>query len=419
MITKAQGRASAHTLSTQRKHITLDVVKRLAPGHMVWDAPSRKSPGIAGFAVRCQRRDKVYMLKTRVNGRIRRFTIGKHGDPWTPDMARKEASAIKSAIAAGKDPAAERDAAKSAPTIRDVAEMFLTEHVEAKLRPKTAASYMDLFNRLILPKLGRHLAANVTEADLATFHHGMRGTPRQANLCIAVASKMFAWAETRGYRPRGSNPCVGIERFKEGKRERFLSTAEFGRLGATLAESERGEAQEDAFVIAAIRLLVFTGARLGEVLSLKWDYVDFERGMLNLPESKTGSKTIHLNAPALQILSDLGRVEDNPFVFPGRRKGRALVNIQRPWEHIRKRAGLEGVRLHDLRHSYASVAVAGGGSLPMIGKLLGHAQSATTERYAHLADDPVRQVNEDAGRAIEAAMALDKNSDVVKLRQDN
>lgn len=416
----ASGKKSAHTLAAQRKHITLDVIKRLKPGQIVWDAPSKKSPGVAGFANRCQRRDKVYMLKARINGRIRYFTIGKHGDPWTPTQARNRASAIKSVIADGKDPARERDTAKEAPIVSDVAEMFLDEHVEAKLKPKTAADYRKMFSRLILPKIGMHKAANITESDMASFHHGLRKTPRQANLCLAITSKMFTWAEKRGYRSKGSNPCTGIERFKEGKPKRFLSMIEFGRLGSELIAAEQGDTRESPFTVGAIRLLLFTGARVGEVLSLKWEHVDFERGMLHLPDSKTGEKTIYLNAPSLQLLSDLPRLKGNPYAFPGRRKGEPLSSIQRPWELIRKRADLEGVRLHDLRHSYASVAVAGGGSLPMIGKLLGHRQSSTTERYAHLADDPndpVRQLNEQAGGAIAAAMSPDPDKgEVVKLR---
>ena len=185
--------------------------------------------------------------------------------------------------------------------------------------------------------------------------------------------------------------------------ERFLATEELARLGAVLSEAER-TATELPSVIAAIRLLIFTGARLGEILSLQWRDVDFERACLRLPESKTGAKVIHLNAPAMEVLNGLAREEGNPWVIAGRLPGKPLVNLRRPWHRIREAAGLEDVRLHDLRHSFASVGVTSGLSLPMIGALLGHAQPATTARYAHLAADPLKQAADLIGDRIAAAM---------------
>ena len=164
-----------------------------------------------------------------------------------------------------------------------------------------------------------------------------------------------------------------------------------------------------------MRLLVFTGARLSEVLNLRWQDVDVERAKLWLPDSKTGRKALYLSAPALQVLADLPRLDGNPHVICGDKPGARLVNIQKPWRRIRARAGLEDVRLHDLRHSFASVAAAGGLSLPMIGKLLGHTQAATTQRYAHLAADPVRAANEAIGQRIAAMMKGGAGSDVVTL----
>ena len=204
-----------------------------------------------------------------------------------------------------------------------------------------------------------------------------------ANKCLALLSKMFNMAERWGMRPDGTNPCRHVDKYRSQPRERFLSEQELARLAEVLAEVA-GDGSETPFTVAAVRLLVFTGARLGEILSLRWEYVDFDNAMLFLPESKTGKKVIYLSAPALEVLTNIPRIESNPYAICGEKDGAHLVNLQKPWTRIRKRAGLENVRIHDLRHSFASVAASGGLSLPMIGKLLGHTQAATTQRYAHL-----------------------------------
>jgi integrase len=196
---------------------------------------------------------------------------------------------------------------------------------------------------------------------------------------------MMNLAERWGMRPDGSNPCRHVEKFAERKRERMLSAEELGRLGGALADYNGSP-----YVVAAVKLLVFTGARLSEVLGLRWDWVDFSRGEARLPDSKTGAKTLHLPPPALAVLSALPRMDGNPHVICGRVEGAALVNLEKPWRQIRKSADLDGVRLHDLRHAFASVAASAGMGLPIIGKMLGHAQAATTARYAHLASDPVK-----------------------------
>ena len=231
----------------------------------------------------------------------------------------------------------------------------------------------------------------------------MRATPGAANRTLALLSKMFNLAEKWGLRPDGSNPCRHIEKYPERRIDRFLSNAELADLGKVLAEDEYGRTELPSS-IAAIRLLLFTGCRLSEILTLRWEHVDFENQYLRLPESKTGPKLVYLSPPALDLLSDLKREDDNPFVILGRKPGTHQVNLRKPWGRIRKKAGLEDVRIHDLRHSFASMAVAGGLSLPVIGALLGHSQPATTARYAHLADDPLRQAANIAGGRIAAAM---------------
>jgi len=210
---------------------------------------------------------------------------------------------------------------------------------------------------------------------------------------------MFTLAEKWGERPDGSNPCRHVEKYAELKRERMLSTDEFGRLAEALREPGHSP-----YVVAAIKLLIFTGARLSEVLGLKWDYIDIDRGEARLPDSKTGAKTLHLPAPALAVLAGVPPMAGNPFVIVGHIRGAHLVNIEKPWRGIRKAAELDGVRIHDLRHAFASVAASSGMGLPIIGKMLGHTQAATTHRYAHLASDPVKAAAATTAGRIAAAM---------------
>jgi integrase len=227
---------------------------------------------------------------------------------------------------------------------------------------------------------------------------------KQANSTLAMLSKLFGWAEKHGLRPDGSNPCRHVDKYREGRRERFLSQAELASLGDALREAEQDK-RCSQWVIAAIRLLIFTGARRNEILTLRWEHVSGEHGCLMLPDSKTGRKAVHLSPPALDVLHTIPRLEGNPYVICGEKPGRHLVNLEKPWRRIRKAAKLDDVRLHDLRHSFASVAASGGQSLVVIGKMLGHSQPATTARYAHLADDPVKAASDAVGRHIAAAMA--------------
>ncbi len=214
---------------------------------------------------------------------------------------------------------------------------------------------------------------------------------------------MFNLAEVWGWRQDRSNPVRHIEKYKEERRERFLSGEEFVRLGEALTNAATEET-ESPHLIAAIRLLLLTGARLSEILTLRWDQVDFPQRLLKLSDSKTGAKTIWLNPPALEILTAVPRIKGNPFVIAGGRNGARLVNIHKPWARICARAGLSDLRIHDLRHSYASVAVNAGIGLYLTGTLLGHLRNTTTERYAHLADDPIRNANELVGKHIAHVM---------------
>jgi len=379
---------------------TVDTVRPSDTDIYLWDDE------LSGFGLKVTPAGrKVYLVQYRLGGRkgrTRRVTIGKHGD-LTPTTARAEAKRLLGEIAVGRDPASERDKAKADTTLAVVLDQFMSEHVKSKRKASTAREYERIAKLYIVPRIGRRSISEITRQDIAKLHHELRDKPYQANRTLALLSKFFNWAEKHGLRPDGSNPCRHVEKYPESRRERFLSEAELARLGDAL----RTAAQEEIatpWAIAAIRLLTFTGARLGEILALKWDYVDQERGLLMLPDSKTGKKVIRLNAPARKALEGTPRLEANPYVICGKKTGQHLVNLERPWRRIRNIAHLEDVRLHDLRHSFASVAAAGGQSLIVIGKMLGHSQPATTARYAHLADDPVRVACDAVGERIATAM---------------
>lgn len=393
--------------------ITKRRVEAMPPGALLWDGK------VKGFGVRRQKgAARVYLVKVRARGRQRWITIGRHGSPWTVETARAEAKSILGRVADGADPAQERDAERRAASLAEIAAAFMDEHVRAKRKPRTVATYQDLLDRLILHELGRHRLKDLTRADVARWHHAHRRTPVSANRALLVLSKLCNWAERHGLRPDGSNPCRHVERYPERRRERFLSEAELTALARALAEEKgRKGVASTRHIVGAIRLLLFTGARLNEILTLKWEHVDLEAGVLRLPESKTGAKLVYLNAPARAVLAELPRLSGNPYVIAGEKPGAHLVNLEKPWRRIRKAAGLDDVRLHDLRHSFASMGAAGGLSLPLIGKLLGHAQPQTTARYAHLADDPVRQASEAVAARIAAAMKGGRSgAKVVTLR---
>jgi integrase len=385
--------------------ITKRSVDALMPGTFLWDGRFGVKATEAG--------SKVYVAQYRHGRRVRRYTIGKHGAPWTAELARREAARILTLVDSGVDPMATKSAARTAPSVRDVAERFMREHVDAKRKVSTAKLYRGILDTVVLPALGSRAVADVTRADVAALHHRQRDTPVHANRTLLVISKLMNMAERWGLRPDGTNPCRHVERNPEQARQRYLAPEEFQRLGAALAAADRGPVMVPGEVepvslsplaLAAIRLLIFTGARRGEILSLQWGHVDLERGLLSLPTSKTGFKVITLNAPARAILTALPRVVGNPYVLPGLRHGQHLVNVNDTWTAVRALARVKDLRLHDLRHSHASVGAGEGLSLPVIGALLGHSQPATTQRYAHLAASPLRAASELIGERIAAAM---------------
>ncbi len=389
-------------MASMTARVTLTRIAQLRAGEQIFDTE------VKGFGARCQKRGVSYFLKTRFLGQQRFLTIGRHGQPWTPETARKEARRLLGQIVAGIDPVVEKktkigQAKKDGVTVEEASERFLATHGK-KLKPTTLDVYQRMVRLFILPSLGKLRVADVKPADVSNAHAAWSERPRSANHALAVLSKMMVWAEDNGLRRADTNPCKRISRYRERQRQRFLSSEELVRLGQALDELEH-EGDSATHTIAAIRLLLLTGARLNEILTLKWSYVDYDRALLLLPDSKTGQKAIALNAQAIEILRRLPRELNNPYVIVGRRSGTHLVNIQKPWRRIRERAELPDVRIHDLRHTFASVAAASGASLHMIGKLLGHTQAQTTARYAHLAEDPMRQLNSQVGDTLAAALA--------------
>ena len=384
-------------MAGKSRRLTTRIVEALKPGEIVWDAD------VKGFGCRRQRREFVYILKTRVSGRQRWYVIGPHGSPWTTASARKEALRLLGQIASGMDPAVARSRAGGTPTVAVLARAFLDEHVSPKLKPSTAAHYRNLIKPYLIPALGKLRVDQVSQTDVARLHHSLRTTPYQANRLLAVCSKMFSWAERQGMREKGANPCIGLERFREKSRERWLSDDELARLGAALIKAER-EGFASPHAVAAFRLLLLTGTRLGEILNLRWEDVDLDRGILNLPDSKTGAKIVGLNEPAMAVLRSIPRVADNPHVIVGQIAGRPLVNPAKPWQRIRALADLDDLRLHDLRHNYGSHAASTGASLPLIAKQMGHTQLTTTGRYAHALPAAVQEMNDAVGNRLAALM---------------
>ena len=344
---------------------------------------------------------KVYLVQYRIggrDGRTRRLTLGKHG-VLTAEEARQKAKLALAQVSTGTDPAAERDKQKQDFTLEALYKKFDETHISVRLKENTAEDYRRVFRLNALPRFRHTSVNNITKRDMLRLHHDMRDRPYRANSVIAVLSKFFNWCEKHGYRPGHSNPTQYIEKYKEPARQRFLNTKEQKRLGDALNKTD-AENLATPYAVNALRLLSLTGARLSEILTLKWEYVSLERGTLNLPDSKTGKKTIYLNSAALDVISNITRQKNNPYVICGAKEGRHLVNLQKPWRRIRRLAGLEDVRIHDLRHTFASVAAMGGMSLPMIGALLGHTQQQTTARYAHLIGDPLREAVEKIGNQI-------------------
>lgn len=393
-----------------RMKITKKLVDSIEPpgpdevqDRIIWDSELR------GFGLRVRGdRPPVYLIRYRHNGRNRRMVIDTVG-ALTPAEARTRAQSLLGDKASGIDPLHERNEAKRRGiTIKELGKLYIERH--AKVHKKPASAYRDELNIVnhVDPAFGRFPVEEVTRQQIFEWHHRMKKTPGAANHVLALLSKMFSCAELWGFRE--GNPVRGIPRYKENKRTRFLSDAELARLGEALREAEHHKTEAHS-VIALFRLLILTGCRAGEIVGLQWPQVDFKTGAVSLLDGKTGDRKVPMNAPTRLILAKLRTNRGkSPWVIQGRRPGRNLVSYTRPWQRICDEAELDDVRVHDLRHSNASVGAAAGLSLPIIGALLGHASPVTTARYAHLSDDPVRKASDLIGQRIATAMEADEDS---------
>ncbi|MBL4873258.1 MAG: tyrosine-type recombinase/integrase [Rhodobacteraceae bacterium] len=379
---------------------TVEALKIEVKDYFVWDSQ------IAGFGVRVMPSGaKTYQAQYRKGGRTRRVSLGRHGK-ITAEQARKLAQEVMGSVAKGDNPAEKISQHRRAPTVAALCDRFFEQHVLQNCKPSTQGEYRRAIELFIKPTIGAFKTVDVERKDIADLHQKHRDKPYQANRTLGVLSKMFNLAEIWGLRPDGSNPCRHVPKYREMKRERFLSNVELQRLGATLAEID-ADGSESPFVVAAFRLLILTGCRLGEIQTLRWDYIT-PKGM-ELPDTKTGARRIPLPKAARAVLDSLESPEGNPYIIAGKLEGSHVTDLQHPWRRIRDRAGLPGVRIHDLRHTYASNAVSGGMPIQMVGKLLGHSQIQTTMRYAHLADDPVNRAAEENAARLSEALSSGRN----------
>lgn len=364
---------------------TVEAVKPASVDVIVWDSELTNF----GLKVTPKGRRTYFLYYRTKDGEQRRPSIGVHG-PVRPEAARAIARRWLADVAEGRDPSRIRSSERAAATVRELADRYLTEHARTRKKATSVRNDERLIKRHIVPVLGARKIQSVTRADIAGIHHSLRETPYEANRFLALASKMFALAERWGLRSDGSNPAKNIDRYPEHKRERYLSKAEFARLWAVLG-SDNARDQVSPSALTAIKLLMLTGRRLTEVLTMRWEWLDLDARVLRLPDSKSGALVVSLGGAAVEVLIWWKEtVGSTGYVIPGQRTGKPLVNLQKPWRLIRDLAALPDVRLHDLRHTFASVGAGLGMSLPLLGRLLGHSQAATTSRYAHLSQDPVR-----------------------------
>jgi integrase len=436
-------------------------IERLAPGRdrvIIWDDEIR------GFGLRIGPTGaKAFVVRYRAEGGGRTapqrlMTLGHYG-VLTPDQARKKAKAVLGSVVQGHDPASRQMAARRQLTVSELCDKYAKEGVLVPSRRGTVkknSTLKDDETRIeahIKPLLGHRRVSSVTSADIDRFlrdvaagktrtaatrtgrRNPIRGGKGVATRTTATLGAIFTFAVRQ--KIRSDNPVHGVPKYAVNRKERFLTTGELEKLGAAIKEAEtsgipweitEGTANAkhiskpekrftkiDRYAAAALRLLLFTGCRLREILHLRWDYVDHERGLLFLPDSKTGKKTVVLNAPSLAVLASLDRL--GPFVVPGFNPEKPRADLKRPWQAVSRRAGLDAVRLHDLRHTYASFGAGGGLGLPIIGKLLGHTQASTTLRYAHLDNDPLRRATENIGGRIAAALEGRRSAAVLSIRK--
>lgn len=359
----------------------------------------------------------------------RRMTLGRVG-ALTPDEARSIAKQILAQVHAGGDPASDKKRQRSEFNVSQLCDLYLDEGCDTK-KPSTIATDRGRIERHIKPLLGKKRVSEVTRVDVEKFMRDVsggktaldertkirgraivKGGKGTATRTVGLLGGIMSFAMNRGM--RDENPVRGVKRHPDKKGERFLSPAELARLGEAIGEVEK--AGGNSFAIAIIRLLALTGARKSEISRLRWREIDLETGYLRLGDSKTGAKLIPLGAPAREVLAELPMVDGTDFVFPASKGQGSFQGLEKVWRRVREAAGMPDLRLHDLRHSFASVGLAGGSALAAIGVILGHADVKTTSRYAHLAADPVREAAEKISRSMHAALVGGNSAEVVHMK---
>jgi integrase len=394
-------------MTEARVRLTKRVVDKLEPDgrdRVVWDSD------VHGFGLRISPGGSfTYVLQYRFEGRQRRFKIGSHGSPWTPEAARQEAQVLLGKIIAGTDPQQEKIEERKQLSIGELCDLYLAEalfaakptsikaatnNIENHIKPLIGMRRASKILRSDVEQMLRDIAAGKTAVRKRTGYRGLsrvRGGKGAANKAVTTLSAVLGFGVERGIRL--DNPAIGARKFPERKMERFLAPAELARLGEALAAAA-ALGVESQYAIAALRLLILTGCRKSEILTLKRVHIDTFHRCLRLPDSKTGAKVVHLGPPAIRIIATIPEVVGNPYLLPGKKKGTHVTDLHTCWVRIRKTAGLEDVRIHDLRHSFASIGASTGDSMLIIGALLGHRSAKTTERYTHLSDHPLKSAAE-------------------------
>jgi len=402
----------------------VDSLEKTGKQYLVYDS------NLTGFGVRVTPNGhRAFIVEYRPGdgGRrvsMKRLVIGAVGT-LTCDQARNLAREKLAAARLGEDPFVAREKNRLTPKFKDFGKRYLDEEAVRRLKPSTICNYEINLRRHANPYIGQLKITEVTRTDVIRMHNTVGEKSKiTANRALETISAVFRYAQDKGLVVEGHNPTNGIRAFKEPRRERFLSEGEFLRLGTALRLAEtdgipwanlakgtqskhtaKTENQHTVFssvAIDTIRLLIFTGCRLREILNLSWGEVDLERGLLFLADSKTGARAVVLNQLSQDILKR--QISNGTYVFPTEFEDRPRADLNKPWRAVRRHANLEDVRLHDLRHSFASVGASAGMGLPIVGALLGHKQAATTERYAHLDASPLRQASNEISLKIEAAM---------------
>ncbi len=378
----------------------------------VWDDELR------GFGMRVKPSGvKSYCIQYRnAFGATRRFTIGQHGK-LTADQARRDALQLLAKVERGEDPSRDRKAVRAAPTMNHLIDRYLVEHVRVHNSAATEREAVRLTQSHVRPAFGTKKVAGISPSDVMRLHRGMADTPRQANIVLAILSKIFNLAEAWELRPPGSNPCRHVKHYSENKRERFLTEFELQRVGEIMCLLEL-ENRVNGVVVNAIKLLALSGCRLNEILTLKWENVDPRRSALVLPNTKTGPRVHVIGALALAFVSNLERTEGSPWVFcstdpknPMRKE-----RLQKAWRVIRSLAEIEDVRLHDLRHTVGTYSGQTGANAFLVRDKLGHKTIAMTNRYVNQDTNPIRELSDTVEARIAGALMGGDSAEIIRMK---